>query len=73
MPREIGTVASYTCNEGFRYDGGDVTRQCIEQSSMEVIWDGMAGMCVRKFNKKQNNGCYHILYAIWCVQVSALH
>ena len=52
-PYNLGTVATYICNEGFRLDisnGGSETRTCIDDmdNDRQGIFDNQAPQCVRK-------------------------
>ena len=47
MPRPIGTVASYACNDGFNLDGPD-SRTCVENAG-SGMFDMTAPTCIRKF------------------------
>ena len=48
MPRPIGTVASYTCNDGFNLDG-PLSRTCVENAG-SGMFDMTAPTCIRKFS-----------------------
>ncbi len=43
--RQVGTVATYTCNPGYTLNGGS-TRTCVTGG----IWNGSAPICQRKWN-----------------------
>lgn len=50
--REVNTTASYSCDPGFEYEGGDEVRTCEEVlSGSELIggtFTGEEGQCIRK-------------------------
>ena len=39
--RAVGSVAAYTCNDGFIFVGGDIRRTC----QSDGIWNGTAAIC----------------------------
>ena len=53
MPRPIGTVASYTCNDGFNI-AGPVSRTCVENAG-SGMFDMTAPTCIRKFSNTSIN------------------
>ncbi len=65
--RIIGTVATYMCNVGFIYVGGDVTRTCTNILFMgvdvnNIDWTGMGGRCIREL----------LMFSITLVKVAAV-
>ena len=51
---DLGTVATYTCNDGYRLDitqGGSETRTCIDDLNGDAVgvFTNLPPRCVRKY------------------------
>ena len=45
-PSDIGVTATYQCNKGFKLNGGDTVRTCVDNISTSTgYWNGTAPNC----------------------------
>ena len=48
--RPYGTIANYTCDDGYLLSGDDTTRECIDS-----VWSGSAPNCGKQVNTSINS------------------
>ncbi len=54
----IGTVATYSCNQGYSLVDGFTTKVCKEVGRSPAMFDGSTPICERK----QGSACMHVQY-----------
>ncbi len=54
----IGTVATYSCNQGYRVVDGFTIKECREVGRSLTMFDGPTPICERK----QGSACMHVQY-----------
>ena len=55
---DIDTVATYKCNQGFRFvEGvGDPVRRCVDRGAGELVFSGSAPQCARESRDTHTEG-----------------